>query len=494
MSDRSPSSDDLKYARGHGPRIEPGHRSLSIFELAVLGHVGVFVVGTTWAFGGQADWLTTPLSWWGSLSVLITLTALQDRQAWRDGWARAFLWLLPLAAFNALVVAATFNPSLHEMKVGAETLLLQEGAREHLPSSARPSLALRALWLFDAIWLSCFNVALLVRQRRTVRLLLVLAVANAAALAVFGTAQKLTQAQGLYFNAVPSPQERFFATFIYHNHWGAFMLLMMAACLALVWHYSRRRDARDFFHTPASGGLVLLLLMAASVPLSGSRSAMLLAIALLGLAFLHAVVRLIRKRRHFNESIAPPLIGAVAAVLLAAGGIWYIARDTIRARVAKTHEQVEEMRMLGGLGHRAELYRNTWQMAKDKPWFGWGMASYPHVFTLYNTQRPADRLPVFYRDAHSDWLQGFAEHGAVGCTLLGLMALVPLAAVGRRVISSPISAYLIAGCGLIVLYATIEFPFGNVAVLLSWWLCFFCAVQYARLQKRDDAVSAPAKA
>ena len=67
---------------------------------------------------------------------------------------------------------------------------------------------------------------------------------NALLLAVMGTFQKLAGAPGLYFGLQPSPNEAFFATFIYHNHWGAFILLSTAAALGLLFHYARRTDHR----------------------------------------------------------------------------------------------------------------------------------------------------------------------------------------------------------------------------------------------------------
>jgi O-antigen ligase len=129
------------------------------------------------------------------------------------------------------------------------------------------------------------------------------------------------------------------------------------------------------------------------------------------------------------------------------------------------------------------LYRDTWRMAMARPWFGWGMASYPHVFMLYNSQEPdpRDHLPRFYSAAHNDWLQALAEHGLAGTALLALCALAPLAGLRRPQIEHPIPLYLALGCAAILLYAWVEFPFGNVAVVLSWWLCFFSAIAYSRL-------------
>lgn len=478
-------TDDIKYAPRLGPHPSSNRRSLGFLESIALAHTAIFLVATTWAFGGQAEWVRVPLSWWGSLGALITLAALRDRAAWRDGWMRPLHGLWPMAAFNVLVLIACLNPSFRELKDGAETLLVNTGAHPGLPSSARPLLALQALWLFDAVWISCFNIALVVRQGRALRLLLLVIVGNAFVLAVFGTAQKLSHAQGLYFDAVPSPQVHFFASFVYHNHWGAFMLLTLSACLGLSWHYARRSTARNILHSPALAGLVVTLVLAATIPLSASRSSTLLALPLLGGALLHGGMRLVRERRRHRESIAMPLLAATTALVVAGAAIWYVARDTITVRLALTRDQVTSMREQGGIGSRAELYRDTWRMAQAKLGFGWGMASYPHVFMLYNSQESSvDRLPIFYRDAHSDWLQAFAEHGLVGSALLGLCAIIPLLRLRRRHFASPLVAYPLAGCAVLLAYAWIEFPFGNVAVVLTWWLCFFCAVHYAHLQDR----------
>lgn len=485
---RSASSSEpgLKYAPGVGARVPPGQRPLGPLEWTTLTHVGIYLVGTTWAFGGGYETLRPILAWWGSLGVLITLTALQDRDAWRDGWMRPLTWLLPLIAFNALVLIACLNPSFREISFGLDIGLVKGGAHAGLPSSARPDDALHALWLFDAIWISAFNLALVIRQRRAIRGFLVVAVINACALAVFGTVQKLSNAKGLFFGTVPSPQKAFFSSFIYHNHWGSFAVLMMAACLGLVWHHARRRDTRDIYHSPAMAGLVVVLILAIAVPLSTSRSCTLLMVALLAGAFAHWVVRLVQKRRRFGESIVPTVAGAFLALALVVGAVWYFASDTITARVAKTQDQFAQFNSAGNVDSRGQLYRDTWRMAREKPWFGWGMASYQYVFTLYNTRESkADRLPVFYKDAHSDWLQALAEHGFIGTALLGLCGLLPLLRLRLRHFSSSLPTYLLAGCGLILLYAWIEFPFGNLAVVLTWWLCFFAAVQYARLQDRE---------
>jgi O-antigen ligase len=452
-------------------------------ELATLIHLGLFVVIASWGFGGNASWSRQVLTWWGSLGGAILLTALSSRTMRTAGQLRPLRWLWPLALLNAVVLASLFNPSLRVITMDHEELLAKTASLPNLPSSALPPLSLGSLWLFDGLYLSSFNLALLVRRRRALRGLLLVAGANALLLAIFGSVQKLVHAPGLYFGLVKSPQSYFFASFIYHNHWGAFTVLMTAVCLGLVAHYARNGADHDFWHSPAFGGLVTVFFLAASIPLSTSRSCTLLVLALLGGAFLHWVVHTVRRRRERHQSAVRPLLGALVILLAAGGAAYKLAEPIIEQRLAKTREQIGQLRARGDFGGRQQLYRDTWHMARDKLWFGWGMASYPTIFYYYyNTQdSPVDRLPVFYYDAHSDWLQSLAELGVVGTALIGLCGLVPLLSLRRYRAPGPLPRYLFAGCALVLFYAWVEFPFGNPAVVLAWWLCFFAGVRYVRL-------------
>jgi O-antigen ligase len=140
----------------------------------------------------------------------------------------------------------------------------------------------------------------------------------------------------------------------------------------------------------------------------------------------------------------------------------------------------------GGLGARSVLYHNTLRMAEARPLYGWGMGCFPSVFSLYNTQEPrGDRIPVVYHDAHSDWLQSMSEIGVIGTALIGVAVALPARSIRARRIGS-IPYFLLTGCALVAAYAWIEFPFGNVAVVLAWWVFFFSAVQYLRLSNGRD--------
>lgn len=463
-------------------------------ERLALVHVGGLVVFGSWAFGGNAPWAESAMSVWGSFGVLLTVAAGVRRRTEQPAHSRPLTWLWPLVLLNAYVLISVFNPSYREVFDGAESVFVRDPtlpAWPLLPSTARPDVSLRALWFFDAIYLTGLNLVLLVRRRRGLRRLFVVLAANALVLAVFGTVQKLTGATGLFFGAQPVPQSHFFASFIYHNHWGAFTLLMTAVTLGLIAHYSRHRQERDFWHSPAPAALVSLLFLAATIPLSASRSCTVLVLLLLGAAFVAWLRRHQRAPRSHGRSRVLPIGLALLGLATAGGFIFTLGKETIRLRVRDTQEQFTEMRAKGEYP-REVLYRDTWRLAREKLWSGWGMGAYPTAFYHHNTQHDSSNGPNrLFHDAHSDWLQSIAELGLVGTALLLLCAAVPLWGGRRATWRSPIMSFLLGGCGLLVLYALVEFPFGNHAVVAAWWLCFFAALQYGRLSARSASRLTP---
>jgi O-antigen ligase len=459
-------------------------------EKAVVFHFGSLLVFTSWAFGGQAPWVREWIAAWGAvaLPLLVLAGARRHRAPGVPAWpALRCLW--PLWLYDVLVIASCFNPGFKETLLTGEHSLVMGDPVAWLPSAARPLLAWKELWQFNVIVLACFNLFLVLPGRRYVRGVLFLIAANAVALAVFGTFQKLVGAKGLWFGLVASPNIRFFSTFIYHNHWGAFTLLNTAVCLALLFHAYRRGGQRDLWHSPVFLGAVVTLLLAASVPLSASRSCTaLIALFLLG-GLVHFLSRLVRSRRETRTSAALPVAGIVLAVLLAAGGAGFLARNALGERLQQTSVQLAPDRREATFGSRLTLYRDTWRMAMAKPWFGWGLESYAHVFRIFNSQRTGDpvfRIP-FYAEAHNDWLQSLAETGFIGTGLLALLVLLPLTAVPWRRVESVVPRYLLLGNALILLYAWVEFPFANPAVMLTFWAIFWCALRYARLELQSQS-------
>ena len=448
-------------------------------------HVAGLALFTAWDFGGETDFARLVIRAWGSLAIPLLVWACLRRVRRRDGLPSALRWLWPLLFFDVTALASLFNPSFTHATVGGAVALVESGSRALWPSAAVPAAAWHALWEFNAIYLSCFNLALVVVHRRVLRGLLFVVTVNALALAVMGTFQKLARAPGLYFGLQASPNDAFFATFIYHNHWGAFVLLSAAAALGLVFHYARRTDPEGRRHSPAFFGVVATLLVATTVPLSASRSCTVLVLILLLGALAYWLWHLRRAYPAGGASTTAAVAAAITLFVAGLGGAYFLGRPIIEKRVSQTREQIEEIRLRGSVGSRQQLYSDTWRMARAKLWFGWGLGSYPTVFQIYNQQVSVEGWVPFYAQAHSDWLQSLAEVGVVGTALLVLMAVVPLTLLRRSPPSGPLPAFLLAGCGLVALYAWVEFPFANPAVTATFWLCFFAALRYHRLTLGD---------
>ncbi|HVZ65445.1 MAG TPA: O-antigen ligase family protein [Lacunisphaera sp.] len=455
-------------------------RRTTQLEKLVTAHFLILVVFTSWAFAGQAAWVRQAITLWGAIGGVLFIFAAQGQGA----SVVRLLW--PLAVYDGLVAGSCLNPGMKEMLEHGTRVLVVADPIPWLPSAAVPRDAATELALFNAIVISAFNLWLALSGRGAIRRLLLIMSANAVALAVFGTFQKLSRAGGLWFGLVHSPNDKFFSTFIYHNHWGAFTLLNTTACLGLLFHAVRRGGTRDVWHSPVLMGAVVTLLLAATVPLSASRSCTTLMALLLTGALLHFLARLIRRRREQHESAVLPVAGIVLAVLIALAAVAYLGRDVIAQRAALTSRQLAGIATEDTLNSRLALYRDTWRMAMAKPWFGWGLESYPHVFRIFNSQRTVETwwwIP-FYARAHNDWLQSLAETGFVGTILLALLVLLPLAQVRWRDQDAFVPRYLLAGCAIILLYAWVEFPFDCPAVLLTFGAHFYAGVRYAMLDVR----------
>jgi O-antigen ligase len=461
-------------------------RSWQTLEKLVFGQLAVLVVATTWAYGGQTTWARTGLLAWGTFGMLLFVSALY--QTWpqyrEEARRRVWLHLWPLMVFDLLAVAACFNPSFQTFfSFGEPYYKLAVPPHAWLPSSARPDLTWRELWQFNAIVLSCYNLVLVFRRRRLIRTLLLVVCVNAVVLAVFGTFQKFSGASGPWFGILPSKQIYFFSTFVYHNHWGAFILLVTGAGLGLVFRAWQRGDGRDFWHSPVLAGVIGLLLLATTIPLSGSRSSTLLLGLLLGGALLRALTRLIRLRRAAGRSVVLPVSAVVLCAVLGFGAIGYLGKEMIAFRARMTATQFSQVGTDDSTPSRIVLYRDTWRMAMEKPWFGWGLETYGDVFRIYNSLR-ADEVwfgQPHYREAHSDWLQSLAESGFVGTGLLVLLGAIPLWPLRRKLRESVLPRHLLVGCSLVLVYAWLEFPFANPAVMIAFWLCLYAAVRYVAL-------------
>jgi O-antigen ligase len=470
----------------------PHHHTADIprIEWIAALHVGMMVLLATWALGGNVRWAQDSLTGLGLAGLLITATEAWNRRSLGKSAYSAFLWLAPLALLNVLVVVSTLRPSYRAALIESATVYFPLRGGPELLSTARPDLSWRALLLFDALFIPAFNLVLAVRSRTTLRRLFYAFEINASVLAVLGTLQKLSHARGLFFGEVRSPNATFFSTFIYHNHWGAFALLSVAVTTGVIFYSASHSRYRNFFHSPAFVATVALIGLALTIPLSTSRSCTALVTLFLAGVMMHALLRLRSAARNSPRHTWGTTSAVLTLFAVLLGGGYLFAKPFLAPRIQQTRTQLEQIRTTGSVGSRAQLYRETWSMAADRLAFGWGLGSYGTVFPQYNTQSGVEGLPQHYEDAHSDWLQSLAELGLVGSACRACLILLPLLSLRRVTPLQPIALYPLLGCATILGYAWVEFPFGNVAVVLCFWVLLFAAVRLAHLDAREREAQA----
>jgi O-antigen ligase len=467
------------------PMIKPASSPrFSLLEKIVLTHVGVLLISSTWAFGGNIGWARLALSAWGSLSLPIAIAAFFQRlpdgggnEARRKAW-----WLIAPALYAALIVASAFNPSFRSISWEGSVLLVHKGpVHPHWPSTVNPVGSLASLWFAAGAYLSAYNVALVLRSRTGLRFVFTLVAVNTLALSVFGTIQSLLSA-GYFFGATISPNTRFFATFIYNNHWGAFMILALSVVLGLLFYHVRRFQGRDLWHSPFSVALIGVLLIAATAPISASRAATAMTAVLLTVACIHALGQITVVRRRARRPVWPPVLLLLILIIGTTGAVGWLGLRSISERVADTRAALNQNENL--LAGRVELYRDSWELVARKPVFGWGLDSYGTAFQLIRP-RPLQANRQYersYDTAHNDWLQSLAETGFMGTALLVLAAVLPLSSLRHRGKGHPLIVYPLLGLGLVLAYAFIEFPFSSGAFVILFWTCLFSLIRYARLQ------------
>ena len=432
----------------------PASPSALLLTAQVLLLVGL----SSWGFGGSFPWGPGLIAGLTLLALPILLARKQEGGAIRK---RAFI---PVALWAAFIVIALLNPSHVIGEQGWQPLASWKPWLPTTPDTARTETA--ALPWFAALLLGGMLIGCPPSRRHTWVIWSAIAL-NGFALAVVGAGFHFIGATKL-LGVVDGPESYFFATFFYKNHWAAYGALCAGAGLALAldaWPHALQGSPRARGRVFLYGSTALLTLI--TLPLPGSRSGLLLAVCLLWGAFATAFAVFAREAGKTSRIRRKP-VAIIVVIGLAIVGYGILAYGKTGAQdFARTQRQLESAKKLEDVEMRVVLSRDTWRMAEQRPWFGWGPGSYEIVFPLFQGDylRDADGRPTArFQEAHNDWLQQLAETGLIGSLIL----FAPLAITGfsgwRRG-GLPARWGLCAGC-LLLVYALIDFPLHNLAVLI----------------------------
>ena len=324
----------------------------------------------------------------------------------------------------------------------------------------------RTLIVFASAWLLVCSIWIGFTRRRTAQFLLIVLTVNGLALAIFALVQRVTQARLIYWR-VPSPNESFFGPFIYKNHAGAYLLLILATSLALAaWYYLRglRRLEKS---NPAGLFVFFGVVVAVDIIVSYARGATIVMLAYLTVAMVAFIFFQVSNPNLLRKPIV------IAVMLVGFGALVWTSLQALAAdRAWDRMRQLLDDKDLS-VRSRELATAATWDMVQAHPWYGSGAGSFRYLFPIYQQQYPEifkeGRDQLFWQNAHNDLVQFPAELGVVGCAILLFGAAFWAWRLLRAYFwENPLSLLMTAGLLLLVAHGWTDFIFENPAVLLTW--------------------------
>ena len=407
-----------------------------------------------------------PLFWVG-LPVLAYIVVQGLNPAWRYRSNASYWWLEPVAHLGWL-------PSGMDVPF----------------ATAGPW---RALIIHASLWLTVCTVWIGFMRRLAFRLLFTFLVVNGALLSLLGMAQQLTHATGIFW-LVRVRNPSFVASFIYRNHAGAYLNLMLALAAGLAWWHYARSNRRMDKSSPSGVFLFAAIIVGFMVLFTFSRGSILLLLAfavLAGVAFLWAQLRQPAHSR--NSTVIAGLLLLLATFVgiglfsLRVENVWKRFQGMISDPVASARD-------------RTEAHTAAAEMFAADPVFGWGAGCFRFGFPLHLYRHPdiyysGTEQRKFWEHAHNDLLEYPVEFGVVGSLLLAApLGWLGWALLRRRFWANPLALLVVLGCVLTLVHARMDFVFQTPAILLTWAVALLAAARWAELDHQPTTRSLSASA
>ncbi|WPJ97380.1 O-antigen ligase family protein [Coraliomargarita algicola] len=432
------------------------------------------------ANGGRYDWVYE----WGALALWMNSVPLCARlvatRCCLLGHGPVF-WLLgvwlPWMAFSAFFSYSLFNPNYTTIYNNLFSPLLPLDYQMFFPTTPNPERS--RLFLQFLIGLFFMTMYLLVAplSRRGIRRSLNMILFFGCMLAVIGSLMKLSGTQAfLWIFEFREPCA--FATFFYKNHYAYFALICIGIGMGrFSYHYFKECRSAHIPETSIAYALFLSLIFV-SIALAEARGAALLALLLLFYFLISLFHRLIAKRRALG------LLLAIVLPMLSCFAIYQLSAPQIQRSLQRSEGQLQAIKARD-LHHvkRLALYRDTWLMIRDKPFWGWGIGSFIHIHPVYAGAEfypEGFTYPVAYEFTHSDYLQSLSEMGLIGCCLLFAPFFVLLIGLRKRdILNNRYSRWPLLAVILVAVSACFDFTLSAPAIAMGVLLVGTVAVNYA---------------
>lgn len=469
--------------------------SIHPLELTALWIISAHLVFLPWALGAMRPWAQIPSLILSVLSLAIALLPRNYSETHTGAnqfrllmWPKLFrfpiFWIG--LALVALIVTQALNPAWRYATDGKGWWMDPLPHKSWLPAGVIASFdqwnQWRMLVIYGSAWLTVCAIWVAFSRRRTVQIFLMTLAINGLLVALFGVAQRMLGNGKIYW-FFTSPNGAFFSSFIYKNHGGAYLDLMLAVSCGLGgWYYLR--GLRRMEKSNPSGVLVFFATcIAVSVLTSYARGATLIMLAFLLVCIVAFVIHQVVIPSENRKPV-------VAFVLLVVFGFFLkTGLEALRSKEAWDRLRQGVMREDVSLEMREKATAASLEMLGENWKLGVGAGSFRFTFPAYQHRHPdlvknAGGGLMFWEHAHNDIVEVPIELGVGGAALLILGFGYWFVALARSYFwENPLSACVVFGLLLIAIYGWWDFPFQCPAILITWCALWASATMWARFEE-----------
>lgn len=494
------------------------HRASSLDRVIEVGFLALWVaIPLAWGSVHAAEFTLISLAVW-LLTGLMAIKARQRaarRRRWHGGTGRpklpwfSYLVHLVIALFILLGLAQLLPLPLEQVErispKAAEFYSLAlsvsgMGGSLAFPLSIYPFATLITLYktfIYGLFFLLSLHYYLGKEKEYFERLLIVWAGVGTFE-AALGIAQTLGGLNNFLWWKAPISVGRARGTFIYVNHYGAYMQLIMMVMLGWLLARASQLHHRHRQHKDWKARLINLadddnrmknlilglacMLMGTALLISGSRGSI-ISFALVTAIFLAGWLP-----GKVSKAQGLAVLGVIAAILVTS---LYLGMGATTKRF---------MQLDQGIHMRWELTKAAWSVARDFPSTGAGLGTFEEAFRPYTPEYRDSGVVLAGKvvdHAHNDWVElaGIAGMPVAGVTAVS--ALVFFMALGwkvsrcRETFSKMLAAGMVAGTFSVVVHSAGDFLFMCPAVSMPWLACLAWACTLSVGHRQGERTGQP---
>lgn len=493
------------------PRQPAKQYALHPLELTLTIIVIALLVFLPWALGGMRPWgQFTALALSSLAFVAALIPRSYDNRYHSGGNLRLYMWpkLLKFPifwlglAYFALILCQIFNPAW-TFRTSTQGWWMEsipyiqwlphgvEGTPFAMMNGWRTMMIQGAAWfMVCALWVG-------ITRRKAAKVILTAVALNGLAVAFVIILQRLTATPKLLWLWDP-PASYFAAGFVYKNHAGEFLCLIVALCLGLAWwHMTQAQRHLEKSHPGAVWALGALMVLVGQM-FTYARAATAISVVYLAVITLTYAVHIL-----FRSRGGPPIIVTAITTLLGVGFMAMAISHMDTDRVWKRFERLLKEDQSISITNRQIAAQATYEMAQDNLIIGHGGGSFRFLFPLYQQNHPeiftqlawvkVDRtykqLPrrMYWEYAHNDYVQFLAEFGWLGVGLGFLGVAFWVAAFWQSALISQWALLIIVGGPLMVAAtAAVDFPLHNPAVLITMLTVLALVLRWGQHTRRQN--------